>query len=207
MRYICTREVEAYHFRGDNPHDFPEAMRPRLYVSAIRKTVDGYYYVTNTTPAGNAFIHEYDDTDVLPFSFFDGKTIEVPIAPSTQHLVDQYLARYDAHLSPPVLILDGLRHGVSVPANCWLTISIPDLRVQVYSDAVFRMYHKREYVDNDLPGKVWSCKIGFNKEEVSDSELRNSLLRTYLRLTGRDPTFMLSGWGAKLSSEERKALK
>lgn len=59
--------------------------------------------------------------------------------------------------------------------------------------------------------KAWSCKIGHIDEEQlpdgSDALLREAVARAYRELTGQYPTFLFSGWGAKLSDEENEVVE
>lgn len=56
--------------------------------------------------------------------------------------------------------------------------------------------------------KIWDCKIG----EVSEGELpdgadlpmRDAIREAYLKITGREPQFMFSGWGGSLTPVQRK---
>ena len=43
--------------------------------------------------------------------------------------------------------------------------------------------------------KIWWCKIG----EVTDLPPRQAVCEAYLKITGKEPTFLFSGWGAELS--------
>ena len=55
--------------------------------------------------------------------------------------------------------------------------------------------------------KVWECKIG-STEGVdlppgSDFPMREAIAAAYLDLTGKNPEFIFSGWGAELTEIER----
>jgi len=56
--------------------------------------------------------------------------------------------------------------------------------------------------------QIWSCKIGEVDEEVppkgADYPLRQAVKKAYKKLTGEDPKFCFSGWGAKLDEIERE---
>jgi hypothetical protein len=51
--------------------------------------------------------------------------------------------------------------------------------------------------------KIWTCKIGEAlPDDVpggADLPMRESVARTYRRLTGREPDFIFSGWGGELT--------
>ena len=55
--------------------------------------------------------------------------------------------------------------------------------------------------------KVLSCKIGEIEAESlpngADSPMRLAVAEAYQRLTGEEPRFLFSGWGAKLTAGER----
>lgn len=52
---------------------------------------------------------------------------------------------------------------------------------------------------------IWTCKIGTASElpPGADMPMRDAVARAYRELTGRDPEFIFSGWGASLSESER----
>lgn len=58
--------------------------------------------------------------------------------------------------------------------------------------------------------KIWECKIG----EVdagwvapgSDLPMRRAIERAYYEITGQEPSFIFSGWGAELTEVERKVV-
>ena len=54
--------------------------------------------------------------------------------------------------------------------------------------------------------KIWSCKIGEVPEgslpHGADHPMRIAVTRAYRELTGRDPEFIFSGWGATLTDSE-----
>ncbi|MBV2180939.1 MAG: hypothetical protein KUL86_06845 [Castellaniella sp.] len=57
--------------------------------------------------------------------------------------------------------------------------------------------------------KIWQCKIG---ESVSvpngaDAPMREAVARAYKELTGEEPTFIFSGWGAELTEPERAVVE
>lgn len=59
--------------------------------------------------------------------------------------------------------------------------------------------------------KIWECKIG----EVSpdklpdgaDFPMRQAIRKAYKEITGEDPIFLFSGWGAVLTEEERRVVE
>lgn len=54
--------------------------------------------------------------------------------------------------------------------------------------------------------KIWDCKIGEVPEELlvdgADHPMRVAVAESYRKLTGQEPNFIFSGWGAKLSEAE-----
>lgn len=57
--------------------------------------------------------------------------------------------------------------------------------------------------------KVWSCKIGEvgNLEDGADEPMRRTIREAYVQLTGVEPDFIFSGWGAELDSIERECVE
>jgi hypothetical protein len=57
--------------------------------------------------------------------------------------------------------------------------------------------------------KVWSCKIGevLDLPPGSDAPMRQAVARAYKELTGENAYFCFSGWGAKLTEEERAVVE
>lgn len=63
--------------------------------------------------------------------------------------------------------------------------------------------------------KIWSCKIGeLTEEELHDAHpnpadppMRAAIERAYRDVTGRDPQFIFSGWGAELEEIERAVVE
>lgn len=55
--------------------------------------------------------------------------------------------------------------------------------------------------------KIWSCKIGevdaAKLPAGSDLPMRRAVAQAYREITGEDPTFIFSGWGAELTEPER----
>lgn len=53
---------------------------------------------------------------------------------------------------------------------------------------------------------IWECKIGAfggSLEMGSDSPMRKAVRKAYKELTGEEPNFVFSGWGAELTPEEQ----
>ena len=53
---------------------------------------------------------------------------------------------------------------------------------------------------------IWFCKIGENTGPLpsgADVPMRAAIREAYLRLTGREPNFIFSGWGGELTEGER----
>jgi len=55
-----------------------------------------------------------------------------------------------------------------------------------------------------MANKIWSCKIGAseNVPDGGDFPMRQAIRKAYLELTGKEPEFLFSGWGAKLTPGE-----
>lgn len=62
---------------------------------------------------------------------------------------------------------------------------------------------------------IWECKIGECEESAllrdgkyygADLPMREAIREAYLRITGQEPKFIFSGWGAELTQAERDAL-
>ena len=59
--------------------------------------------------------------------------------------------------------------------------------------------------------KIWSCKIGVTSSvgalpNGADAPMRTAVAEAYKRLTGVEPTFIFSGWGAKLTPAEKAVI-
>lgn len=56
--------------------------------------------------------------------------------------------------------------------------------------------------------KIWSCKIGEVSRDLlphgSDLPMRQAVYEAYVRITGQEPDFIFSGWGAELTEGERE---
>jgi hypothetical protein len=59
--------------------------------------------------------------------------------------------------------------------------------------------------------KIWECKIGECEDEVlpfgADYPMRKAIEKAYREITGRDPEFLFSGWGAELTEGERAVVE
>ena len=57
--------------------------------------------------------------------------------------------------------------------------------------------------------RIWKCKIGEtdNLPHGSDLPMRNAVERAYREITGEDPMFIFSGWGAELTEPERAVVE
>lgn len=58
--------------------------------------------------------------------------------------------------------------------------------------------------------KIWSCKIGECEDEAlfngADYPMRIAVANAYKEITGQEPNFIFSGWGAELTESERKVV-
>lgn len=59
----------------------------------------------------------------------------------------------------------------------------------------------------DTEKKIWFCKIGevdrAKLPRPGDPPMRDAVTRAYIELTGEEPNFLFSGWGAELTRGER----
>lgn len=59
--------------------------------------------------------------------------------------------------------------------------------------------------------KIWDCKIGeidaAKLPPGADQPMRRAIAQCYLELTGEDPQFIFSGWGAELLERERAVVE
>ena len=57
-----------------------------------------------------------------------------------------------------------------------------------------------------MSDNVWSCKIGFADTDKlpkgADFPMRRAIEKAFIEITGKDPKFIFSGWGAKLTKTE-----
>lgn len=55
--------------------------------------------------------------------------------------------------------------------------------------------------------QIWMCRIGetrgSNIPNGADRPMREAVTTAYRELTGKDPIFIFSGWGAELTPAER----
>lgn len=56
---------------------------------------------------------------------------------------------------------------------------------------------------------IWYCKIGAAEPLVNAADLpmREAVARAYREITGEDPSFLFSGWGAELTESERAVVE
>lgn len=58
--------------------------------------------------------------------------------------------------------------------------------------------------------KIWYCKIGEVDDKLlpegSDQPMRKAIRKAYIELTGIEPVFIFSGWGASLDKSERNVV-
>lgn len=56
--------------------------------------------------------------------------------------------------------------------------------------------------------RIWECKIGEADDALlpagCDLPMRKAVARAYKEITGQDPNFIFSGWGAELTVIERE---
>lgn len=53
---------------------------------------------------------------------------------------------------------------------------------------------------------IWECKIGAFSGQLelgSDAPMRKAVCKAYKEITGEEPNFVFSGWGAELTPEEQ----
>lgn len=57
--------------------------------------------------------------------------------------------------------------------------------------------------------KIWSCKIGeaIPLTKGADLPMREAVARAYEEITGMEPVFIFSGWGAELTESERAVVE
>jgi hypothetical protein len=57
--------------------------------------------------------------------------------------------------------------------------------------------------------QIWSCTIGEVEDvpEGADAPMREAISYAYRKLTGKEPRFIFSGWGAELTEIEREVVE
>jgi len=59
--------------------------------------------------------------------------------------------------------------------------------------------------------EIWSCKIGecdaSKVPDGADFPMRRAIEAAYIKITGENPKFIFSGWGAKLTKSEREVCR
>jgi hypothetical protein len=59
--------------------------------------------------------------------------------------------------------------------------------------------------------KIWSCKIGEVHPEAladgADAPMRTAVRHAFIVVTGQEPLFIFSGWGAQLDETERAVVE
>lgn len=60
-----------------------------------------------------------------------------------------------------------------------------------------------------MPGKIWYCKIGEAMPIVdgADLSMREEISSAFKMVTGQEPDFIFSGWGAELTESERAVVE
>jgi hypothetical protein len=58
-------------------------------------------------------------------------------------------------------------------------------------------------------GKIWYCKIGEAEptQEGADLPMRAAVSKAFLEITGKESSFIFSGWGASLTESERAVVE
>ena len=74
-------------------------------------------------------------------------------------------------------------------------------------DALIASLPPVETTETEKPMKIWSCKIGevanTHLPGGSDLPMRAAVAEADQRITGEEPMFLFSGWGAELTEPER----
>jgi len=60
-----------------------------------------------------------------------------------------------------------------------------------------------------MAGRIWYCKIGevASTPDGADMPMRQAVAKAYRELTGEEPVFIFSGWGAELTEPERAVVE
>ncbi len=69
---------------------------------------------------------------------------------------------------------------------------------------------KTEQLSELCNGGIWYCKIGETKGKLpmgSDAPMRMAVRKAYGEITGGEPSFIFSGWGAELTEPERAVVE
>ena len=61
----------------------------------------------------------------------------------------------------------------------------------------------------ECAGKIWACKIGETGRlpRGADASMRSAIRKAYVEMTGAEPDFIFSGWGAELTEPERAVVE
>ena len=63
-------------------------------------------------------------------------------------------------------------------------------------------------LDDENKLKIWDCKIGEVRSGelpiAADYPMRLAVEKAYKEITGKDPDFIVSGWGGELTEGERE---
>lgn len=55
--------------------------------------------------------------------------------------------------------------------------------------------------------KIWECKIGecdpHDLPRGADAPMREAIRKAYIKIVGKEPAFIFSGWGGDLTDIER----
>jgi hypothetical protein len=77
-----------------------------------------------------------------------------------------------------------------------------------FSLGAVRAWNERESVNSQA---IWFCKIGETDRDKlpdgSDAPMRRAVRDAYVTLTGIEPDFIFSGWGAELLESERAVVE
>lgn len=62
----------------------------------------------------------------------------------------------------------------------------------------------------DKKQKVWGCKIGYAEDvdlpSGADSPMKKAITKAFKEITGYEPDFIFSGWGATLTEGEQECV-
>lgn len=72
------------------------------------------------------------------------------------------------------------------------------------------MMEEGEEEGSMVRNQIWECKIGEVDAGLvpngADLPMRMAVREAYRKITGREPDFLFSGWGAELTGDEREAV-